>query len=416
MKLRRYQYNSLPFVAIVDEFDCPVDPHVSCYLNSLGSKAANTRIRFAIELLFVLKHFDHGSRKIDLAARVASGKLISSQEYMQFYEHCFFQKNSVDESSVVLFPSIEDKHLRNVISANQRGLAKVANETAQGRIRRLRQFLEWLFKHFHADKNVAAVTSDKHHKLISKIKLDERSIGRNGDQKVGNPEDSVIPDELFSKLLEMVIPSSPNNPFKSSKVRNYLIVSLLIQTGIRRGAAGKMKISDCHFHGSYDRISIYRTRNDPSDPRLEKAYQKSKAHLTTIDRALMEQIKFYIDHIRSQFPQAQLHDFVFISEKDSKGTVGKPLSLKSINAIFEKLSEALGFHVHPHLLRHKWNEIFDQEGEEKGVDHALLEDMRKYAMGWSQNSTMSQTYNDKRLAVKVRELSKAHQKWVDSQT
>jgi integrase len=252
--------------------------------------------------------------------------------------------------------------------------------------------------------------------LISKIKLDERSIGRNRDQGVSDPEDSVIPDDLFAKLLEMMVPSSPNNPFKSSRVRNYLIVNVLIQTGIRRGAVGKMKISDCQFDGSYDRISIYRTKNDPSDPRLEKAYQKSKAHLATIDRALMEQIKFYIDHIRSQFPQKQPHDFVFVSEKDSKGTVGQPLSLKSINAIFEKLSKVLGFHVHPHLLRHKWNEIFDQEGERKGVNAALLEDIRKYAMGWSQNSTMSQTYNSKRLAVKVRELSKAHQHRVDSQT
>jgi integrase len=416
MKLRRYQYNGVPFVAIVDNYDCPVDPFVSCYLNSLGSKAANTRLRFAHELLFVLKHFGDGKRQIDLAARVASEKFISNQEYMQFYEHCFFQKNSVHEGSVVLFPSIEDKRLRNVIAANQRGLAKVANQTALGRIRRLRQFLEWLFKHFHDAQNVNSVTSDNYDKLIAKIKLDERGIGRNGDQKVGNPEDSVIPDELFARLLEMVVPSSPNNPFKSSKVRNYLIVNLLIQTGIRRGAVGKIKISDCHFDGSYDRISIYPTRNDPSDPRLEKANQKSKAHLATIDPALMKDIKFYIDHIRSQFPQKQPHDFLLVSEKDSKGTVGQPLSLKSINAIFEKLSKALGFRVHPHLLRHKWNEIFDKEGEKKGVNEALLEDIRKYAMGWSQNSTMSQIYNSKRLAVKARELSKAHQHRIDSQT
>lgn len=416
MKLRRYQYNGVPFVSIVDDLDCPIDPYVSCYLNSLGSKAANTRFRFANELLFVLKHFGDGKRQIDLAARVASGRLISSQEYLRFYEHCFFQRNSLDEGSVVLFTSIEDKRLRNIIRANQRGLAKVANETALGRIRRLRQFLEWLFKHFHSAQNVDAVTSYNYDKLISKIMLDERGIGRSGNQEVGNPEDSVIPDDLFAKLLEMVLPSSPNNPFKSSRVRNYLIVNVLVQTGIRRGAVGKMKISDCHFDGSYDRISIYRTRNDPSDPRLEKANQKSKAHLATIDRALMEKIKFYIDHIRSQFHQKQPHDFVFVSEKDSKGTAGQPLSLKSINAIFAKLSEALGFHVHPHLLRHKWNEIFDQEGEKKGVNPGLLEDIRKYAMGWSQNSTMSQTYNDKRLAVKVRELSKAHQKRVDSKT
>ena len=64
-------------------------------------------------------------------------------------------------------------------------------------------------------------------------------------------------------------------------------------------------------------------------------------------------------------------------------------------------------------MRHKWNEIFDEEGERKGVNPVLLEDVRKYAMGWTQKSTMTRTYNDKRLAKKASELSKAHQRRMD---
>lgn len=414
IRIKRFQYNSLSFVSIVDDLDCPIDPYVSCYVNGpLSAKSANTKIRYANELLFVLRHFSE--RKIDLPARVASVGFITNKEYMQFYDKCFFQNTSQEDDTVVLFPNINDKHLRNVITANRRSITKVAGETTQGRIRRLRLFLEWLFEQFHGGNEVDEATLDKFHKLISRIKLDEQSFGKNRAQGVADPEESVIPDDVFVKLLELVLPSSPNNPFKTSKIRNYLIVSLLIQSGIRRGALAKLKISDCHFYGSYDRISIYRSKNDPSDPRLEKPNQKTKSHLATIDRTLMEQIKFYIDQIRSQFPQSQTHDFVFVSEKDSKYTIGLPLSLKTINAIFQKLSKALGFHVHPHLLRHKWNEIFDKEGERRGVDPALLEDIRKYAMGWSHNSSMSQVYNEKRLAQKAKELSKAHQRRVDRQ-
>ncbi|TRO96231.1 site-specific integrase, partial [Pseudomonas aeruginosa] len=126
-------------------------------------------------------------------------------------------------------------------------------------------------------------------------------------------------------------------------------------------------------------------------------------------------VKFYIDNVRIVFPRAQFHDFVFVSENDSKGTAGQPLSLKAINAIFQKLSRSLGFHVHPHLLRHKWNEIFDKKGESLGVNPALLEDARKYAMGWSQNTTQNRRYNEKRIALKTREISMAHQKRVDQQ-
>lgn len=414
MRVKRYLYNGIPFVSIVDESDCPVDPYVACYVNSiLSSKSPNTTIRYANELMFVLRHFS--GKGINLPARISSCEYISYKEYIQFYEHCFFQKTKIDSETVLVFPKINDKLLRNIIVANQRGISKVRSETIQGRVRRLRLFLTWLFDEFHGNNNLNEAMLDQFQKLISKIKIDEQGFGRNRPQTVSNLEDSVIPDDVFSKMIEMVLPSSPNNPYTSSKVRNYLIIFIIMQSGIRRGALAKIKISDCHFHGTYDRIKIYRSINDTSDLRLEKPNQKTKSHYATIDRSLMEQLKFYIDHIRVEFPQSYTHDYLFVSEKNSRGTIGLPISLKAINSIFERLSTALKFHVHPHLLRHKWNEIFDVEGERLQVSPALLEDIRKYAMGWSQNSSMPQLYNEKRLASKARELSKSHQQRVNEQ-
>ncbi len=408
MKVRQYQYNSLPFVSIVDDSDCPIDPYVSCYLNgSLSSKAPNTRLRYANELLFVLQFFFE--KKINLPARVASGKLISHKEYMQFYDACCLIRNVVDSSLGIKQFRSSDKHLRNVIVANQKGMAKVSNETLQGRIRRLRYFLKWLFEQFHGVYGVEEQLNDRFDKLISKIKLDEEGLGRNYGQEIKDADESVIPDELFTKLLEMIEPSSPNNPFKGSRIRNYLIVKLLIRGGIRRGALAKSKVSDFHFYGTYDQVSVYRSGNDPTDSRTEKPNQKTKAHLATVGQDLMLHVKFYIDHVRSKFSLAQYHDFLLISENDSKGTAGQPLSLKSINSIFQTISKALGFHVHPHMLRHKWNELYDKEADRAGIDPVLREDVRKYAMGWSQNSTMVDVYDDKRLALVARELSIAHQ-------
>lgn len=414
MKVKRYQFNSLPFVSIVDEADCPIDPYVSCYLNgALSAKSANTRFRYANELLFVLQYFSE--KNIDLPERVASGIFISQMEYMQFYDRCCLSKGSGDEGINIRFLDINDKHLRNIIVANEKGMAKVASETLQGRIRRLRQFLLWLFDEFHEVQDADEKTKNKFNELIAKIRLDEDALGKNGGQHVGDPEESVIPDDVFVKFLEMVMPSSPNNPFKASRVRNYLIVNLLVLSGIRRGALAKLKISDCLFHGTNDQLAIYRSANDPTDLRSEKPNQKTKAHFASVDPGFLEKVKFYIDNVRIAFPRAQFHDFVFVSENDSKGTAGQPLSLKAINAIFQKLSRSLGFHVHPHLLRHKWNEIFDKKGESLGVNPALLEDARKYAMGWSQNTTQNRRYNEKRIALKTREISMAHQKRVDPQ-
>lgn len=412
IRLKKYQFNHKSFVAIVDDCDCPYDPFVSAYLSTLAGQSFNTQLRKAVELTFVLKQF--ANIGIDLPTRMATGQLVSEREYLQFYDASCLQQNSED-SYTMLSRKISDKTLRNIITANQRSMAKVSNETLQGRVRRFRGYCTWLFEHFHDLHSVNEVLSNRFDRLISKIKLDEEGIGSNRSHRVADATESVIPDDVFVRLLEMILPSSPNNPFTGSKVRNYLIISVLYQTGIRRGALAKLKISDCHFSGSFDQISIYRSGDDPTDPRIDKPNQKTKAHLATISPVLMRQIKLYIDQHRANTPQNQLHDFIFVSEKNSRGTIGQPISLKSINAIFQKLSEALQFHIHPHLLRHKWNEIFDKEGEIQGVDHKLLEDARKYAMGWSESSIMTQTYNDKRLAQKAKEISAAHQKRVDSQ-
>lgn len=310
---------------------------------------------------------------------------------------------------------VEDKHLRNAMTANLRAFSKVSPETIQGRVRRLRQYLEWLFDEFHGGKIVTDEVEDCFHKLISKLKLDEHSFGRNSDFNPVSSSDSVIPDSVFESLQEMILPESKNNPFKSSKVRNYLIVSLLEQTGIRRGALAKIKISDCRFHGSYDRIFIYRARGaDLTDPRLEKPNQKTRSHEAVVDRSLMEKIKIYIDCIRPQFDQSKTHDFIFVSEKNSRGTSGQPLSLKTINNIFNKLSNALDFKVYPHMLRHKWNEKFSLAGQEQKIDGRLLEDMRRKAMGWSPRSTMGQVYNDKVLQRHTDEMMKRHQEILDN--
>ena len=96
-----------------------------------------------------------------------------------------------------------------------------------------------------------------------------------------------------------------------------------------------------------------------------------------------------------------------MTEKNCRGTIGKPLALRNYNSIFKKLSNILGVEVTPHTLRYKWNEVFDVNidslAKELNLDSQTKEDIRKYAMGWTANSEMADIYNNFRLAVKTRE-------------
>ncbi|MCP4991742.1 MAG: hypothetical protein GY928_38480 [Colwellia sp.] len=48
------------------------------------------------------------------------------------------------------------------------------------------------------------------------------------------------------------------------------------------------------------------------------------------------------------------------------------------------------------------------------LDSQAKEDVRKYAMGWSANSTMADIYNNFRLAVKTREYHLSRQRKLSS--
>lgn len=415
MKLKKYEFNHIPWVALVDEFDCPACPYASAYLSTLAGQAFNTQLRKANELLFVLDYFK--KRGVSLVDRVRSGKLITESEYSQFWNASASKKASGDfsEASVVVL-GVSDKFLRNAMSANVNQRNCVQSETKAGRVRRLRKYLEMLYEHFHDAYSVDPALAGRYEKLTAKIKLDENSIGRNKARPTVASTDSSIPDEVFCRMLEMIHPSSPNNPFKGSRIRNYLMVSTLCDTGIRRGALAKMKISDLMLHGTFDQIRIYKTGIDQTESRREKGNQKTpNAHYAHIHQKLMHQIKFYIDHVRFQIPGTDKHDFIFVSEKNSRGTLGVELSLKSINGIFNVISESLGFHVHPHLLRHKWNEVFSEKGRSQGKDYRVVEEARKYAMGWEPNSSMNATYNDVDIAATAREISLKHQRKIDEQ-
>lgn len=218
--------------------------------------------------------------------RVASGTLFSSGEYHEFYDRCLL-KGDPQKTGVIDFKYFESKQLRNAMVASQRSMAKASNGTVQGRIRRFRCFLEWLYRQAHDSFDVAGDVKERYLRLTAEIKLNEKRLGKNENRHVASPSMSVIPDSTFIKLLSVTHPSSP------------------------------------------------------------------------------------------------------------------------------KISKTLGFHISPHTLRHKWNEIFDISGNKCGIDASRLEDVRKYAMGWTQSSSMSTIYNDKRLAVVAREISKAHQQRID---
>lgn len=415
MKVSKFKVGYKRFVAFVDEMEIPVFPLANSFIyDEYLHSSFSTKERVANELRLILEYFHEAG--IDLEERVGNGVLLSSQELSEFYKRMNLRKDTINtEKKIEIIPSIESKAIRNAIASSLYQRSKVSIETVTGRLRTFRKYLSYVYEYYHGDRLPPEDVKNRFSKIINRIKLRESySSASSGQTRAVTLDDSVIPAEKFQELLEIIKPSNPRNPFKNSRLRNYLMISILIQSGIRRSELCKIKISDCLFHGDANKIKIYSHRDDPTDPRLNKPNKKvGRAHISGIHPSLMRDLKFYIDQVRDNFPKAHTHDFVFIAEKNSKDSAGLPLVREMVNYLLRKLSEAIGFNIHPHLLRHKWNETLDIMGQEKGLDWLYLEDIRRNGMGWSAESQMGRIYNEKREQIKAIELMNEHQGRVD---
>ncbi|WP_234915581.1 site-specific integrase, partial [Vibrio anguillarum] len=114
-------------------------------------------------------------------------------------------------------------------------------------------------------------------------------------------------------------------------------MQILIDAGVRVGAVLKLKISDLVDDWSNPRFRLTRTPDDPSDPRLDPASNKTKALSVSISPDLMKLIKLYISTVRAASPNTHEHDFVFISEKGI--TSGQPLTYKAIHKIVKTFGD-----------------------------------------------------------------------------
>jgi len=406
--MRVYKYvmsNGDQMVSLVDQDSFP-DAYPSYYITSelyLDNHSVNTMEKRVYELRFFLEWLDHV--EIDIVNRVECGKFLVDSEVNNFIDVAKLKRSELytHQNNVVQL-NVTDKRVSNAIACSAAIKQRVNAKTTNGRIDTAVNYIEFLRRELHT----GIMPDQAVHSLYRTTKSLKRSRLRISNYVMSGKKydgfNSVLPDDIFYKMLEIIAPVSPLNPFKHNRKRNQLIIEILASTGIRRGALAKLKITDITFSGDANRLYVRRTPEDPTDTRKHKPQQKTREHCTYIAPYLVADIQSYITNTRAIVPGALAHEFIFISELDTQGTQGNPLSLASINYIFDVLSKTLETRVTPHMLRHKWNEVFtdqtahlsDSEADKRRID----------AMGWSKASTMPARYNHFKNLQKSYEVQK----------
>ncbi|MFK5986803.1 MAG: site-specific integrase, partial [Pseudomonadota bacterium] len=314
--------------------------------------------------------------KIDLENRFAKGKLFTNQEIELISKWSKKSQEFLNEAES--FSSS-----KNVISINSKRFELARHtviidmdilepETTYARLTNLTKYSVWLANTFN-------VALDADVEKMKKKLFDKRPEKNSYDDN-DKPFKSLTTGQK-EKLLEIVKLDSPENIWKDEGVRfrNQLIIHILYFIGCRKGELLTLKATD--FDPGKKTVNIRRDADNPDDPRADAPLVKTLSRDIEIDDELYEMVEDYIMKYRSKVKGANKTSYLFLSHQTGS-TIANPLSIPSVDKIFASLSKKLGFNVHPHALRHSWNDDFSEMTEpflaSGEMSESEVEDLRSY--------------------------------------
>lgn len=214
-----------------------------------------------------------------------------------------------------------------------------------------------------------------------------------------------LTDAQLQIIRGLIQPGSPSNPFpKRLQLRNWLMIELLLETGMRRGELLKLYTTDINQGSQHAYVSILDREQDPGDPRAEEPALKTSSRTIGMSSDLYKVYERYIQYqrrpIRGGKPMKMPFRYLFISDR------GRPLSIRALASVFDRLFQTIE-QAHPGLLptlsAHDFRHTFADRFlaylvEKRGYDLERAMDELRRICGWSVTSAMPRRYAGRYLA------------------
>ena len=367
-------------------------------------RAANT-IHGVCSALAVLYRELAGSG-VDLLSRLRAGRFLSATELNRVAAATQFRADD---------PYSEETHTRqnvvNLRSVHPRarvtkavGPKPVDTETQGNRIRYIAHFLTFFADYVATELDVAA--GDRLRMAAKReVEAFRASAPRKGGRsKVGARQG--LSQEEQDRVIDLVRPGSPNNPWARgyTQQRNFIMVAVLLATGMRRGELLGLQIKD--VGQSTPTLKVLRRADAVEDRRGIQPNTKTGDRILELHPTLMRRLWSYINEARYSIRTARKHPFIFVADD------GNPLSLASMDKLFKAIREAcpgLSVRLTSHVMRHTWNDRFSEEAEKLELSDVTEERARNAQQGWSDNSKSASVYTRRHAATAGRKVSMAHQ-------
>lgn len=371
--------------------------------------AANTIHAVCSTLAVLYRQLE--SAEIDLVSRLTQGKFLTAPELKRVVAAAQVRQDELDTDTELT--------ASNVISISRIGMrrGRVAPEerkpvdaaTHATRLRYIAKYLEFVsdyIRHSLPDHQQLALKESTASGLKAFLAHVPRVSSRAKEgARVG------LSIEEQEQLLHVIHPDSPDNPWTFGYVRrrNWLIVVVLLATGMRRGELLGLQIGDLASNRST--LKVYRRADAVEDARQNQPGTKTSDRQIELAPNIMRLLWGYINDDRRQIKAARSIPQVFVADD------GAALSLASIDKLFLQLRAAcpgLPVRLTSHVMRHTWNERFSEQAEAMGLGSVEEERARNNQQGWAENSKTGATYTRRRTAKQGRAVSLKLQEDLDA--
>jgi integrase len=373
-------------------------------------RAANTIHAVGMALALLYRELDIAG--IDLLHRLREGQFLTVPELNRLADatqHRVAAFSSEDEGKHSSSNVIDVRRIRMRRKAAGEETKAVIVATQATRLRYIADYLEFLAMYIGATLSMSMrkELAFEAERTLKVLRAQVPCVSKRS--KLGAREGLSKEDQ--DRLLKLVHPDSSNNPWKREFVRqrNWLIIVVLLATGMRRGELLGLQIRD--LHQCLPKLRIIRRADAIEDPRRIQPNTKTNDREVELRPALMQAVWSYINLQRNKIKAARRYPQLIVSSE------GKPLSTKSIDKIFVELRDAcpnLPIALTSHVMRHTWNERFSEQAELMGLTDAVEEKARNEQQGWADNSKSAATYTRRHISKKGRELSLKLQELLDA--
>ncbi|CAM4049513.1 site-specific integrase [Vreelandella rituensis] len=271
---------------------------------------------------------------------------------------------------------------------------------AKQRIEAVRDYLAFLYDKLGDHSTRDEAVDDVKRRFNRKIKA-----ASPGWKKTRIDEMKGLTASERSRLLKVMHPESAENPFadESIKLRNFIILLLGLDMGLRRSEMLLIKIGDIHWPSR--QLSVVNLENESLDPRTMAPQFKTHERMLVMSDDLYESISQYESKYRYRkthkgSSQARKHPFLLVSHRRNEG---KPMSIKALDGVFPRVGKVAPelAHIHPHILRH--DAVYTMlESMREELENLTPEDrttqvqkVLTWMFGWSPESNMPALYGAK---------------------